>query len=163
MRSVHQLVHTLSYGDAISTEVLALQRVLRSLGFKSEIFAIHEHPKLKGRSKSYREILDRSLDKADIILHYSLGSPLNELYANWCSGERILVYHNITPSKWYRSINQRVADDIEIGLRDLPKLCALSSSIWADSAFNAGELAALGFSNCQVLDSRPSAVGRGEE
>lgn len=152
MGAVHQLVHTLSYGDAISTEVLALQRVLQSLGFKSEVFAIHEHPLLKGRSRSYRELLDGSPDRADIILHYSLGSPLNELYANWDSGERILVYHNITPARWYRAINQRVADDIEVGLRDLPKLCAISSRIWADSAFNAGELANLGFSNCEVLD-----------
>jgi glycosyltransferase involved in cell wall biosynthesis len=152
MRSVHQLVHTLSYGDAISTEVLALQRVLQSLGFKSEVFAIHEHPLLKGRSRSYRELLVDAPDRADIILHYSLGSPLNQLYSNWRSGERILVYHNITPARWYRAVNQRVADDIEVGLRDLPQLCALSSRIWADSAFNAGELASLGFSNCEVLD-----------
>jgi glycosyltransferase involved in cell wall biosynthesis len=142
-KAIHQLVHTLSYGDAISTEVLALQRVLRDLGHASEIYAIHEHPLLKGRSLPYAELEQQ--EKADLILHYSLGSPLNPLYKSWSRGRRSLVYHNITPAKWYRSINQRVADDIEAGLRDLPDLCRVSDSIWADSPFNASEIEALGY------------------
>ncbi len=148
-KAIHQLVHTLSYGDAISTEVLALQRVLRSLGYVSEIFAIHEHPLLKGRSLPYTALAEHG--RADIILHYSLGSPLNPLYASWTKGRRILVYHNITPATWYRSINQRVADDIESGLRDLPALCRVSDSIWADSPYNAGEISAYGCS-AEVLE-----------
>jgi len=142
-RAIHQLVHTLSYGDAISTEVLALQRVLRSLGHSSEIFAIHEHPLLKGRSIPYATISEHG--SADIILHYSLGSPLNPLYAAWSKGTKTLVYHNITPASWYRSINQRVADDIEAGLRDLPQLCGVSDAIWADSKYNAHEIEQLGY------------------
>jgi glycosyltransferase involved in cell wall biosynthesis len=148
-RAIHQLVHTLSYGDAISTEVLALQRVLRSLGYESEIFAIHEHPLLEGRSIPYTAIAEQEC--ADIILHYSLGSPLNPLYASWMKGRRTLVYHNITPATWYRSINQRVADDIDAGLRDLPELCRVSEAIWADSPYNAGEIGAYGF-RAEVLE-----------
>ena len=142
-RAIHQLVHTLSYGDAISTEVLALQRVLRDLGFISEVFAIHEHPLLKGFSIPYSRLAGES--SGDLILHYSLGSPLNDLYKGWSRGRRTLVYHNITPAKWYRSINKRVADDIEAGLRDLGGLCQDSDAIWADSEYNAGEIRQLGF------------------
>lgn len=148
-RAIHQLVHTLSYGDAISTEVLALQRTLRSLGYESEIFAIGEHVRLKGRSRPFREVLQ--CPAADVILHYSLGSPLNELYASWTKGKRTLVYHNITPAKWFEGVNVRVARDIEGGLADLPGLCAISDSIWADSRFNAEELLALGF-RAEVLE-----------
>lgn len=148
-KAVHQLVHTLSYGDAISTEVLALQRVVRALGCESEIFRIHEHPKLKGCSKPYSELSESA--EGDIILHYSLGSPLNDVYAGWSRGQKRLVYHNITPAHWYRSINQRVADDIQLGLTELPRLCACSDAIWADSPFNAGEIEALGF-NAEVLE-----------
>jgi glycosyltransferase involved in cell wall biosynthesis len=146
---LHQLVHTLSYGDAISTEVLALQRVLHSLGYQSEIFRIHEHPKLKGRSQSYTALSQGM--QGDLILHYSLGSPLNDVYSNWNGGQKTLVYHNITPAQWYRSINQRVADDIQRGLTELPRLCAASDAIWADSPFNAGELSELGF-DAEVLE-----------
>lgn len=142
-RAIHQLVHTLSYGDAISTEVTALQRVLRGLGFESEVFAIHEHPNLRGQSIPYHRLAERG--DGDLILHYSLGSPLNGIYANWRGGKRTLIYHNITPAKWYSSINQRVAQDIEVGLRELPELCRMSDSLWADSPYNAAELRELGF------------------
>lgn len=148
-KAVHQLVHTLSYGDAISTEVLALQRVLLGMGYDSDIFAIHEHPLLKGRSVPFSALAQRG--EGDIILHYSLGSPLNPLYETWNSGRKTLVYHNITPARWYRSINQRVADDIEAGLRDLPHLCRVSDAIWADSPYNAHEIGELGFTS-EVLE-----------
>jgi glycosyltransferase involved in cell wall biosynthesis len=149
MRPIHQLVHTLSYGDAISTEVLALQRALRSMGRDSEIYALHEHPKLKGRSRPLSALSAGT--QADIILHYSLGSPLNPLYAEWNTGARILIYHNVTPAHWYAGINHRVAEDIKRGLSELPGLCKLSDALWADSEFNAGELRALGFT-ASVLD-----------
>lgn len=142
-RSIHQLVHTLSYGDAISTEVLALQRTLRSLGYISEVYAIGEHSRLAGRSCPYREVLD--CQEADLILHYSLGSPLNDIYSSWTRGRKFLVYHNITPARWFEGVNSRVARDIEHGLAELPALCRVSDGLWADSPFNAAELGTLGF------------------
>ncbi len=148
-RPIHQLVHTLSYGDAISTEVLALQSALREIGLESEIYALHEHNRLKGRSRKFETIGECA--EADIILHYSIGSPLNDLYAHWNRGHKVLVYHNITPAKWFRGVNNRVAADIERGLSDLPALCARSHRIWADSLFNAREIEALGFP-CSVLE-----------
>ena len=144
-RPIHQLVHTLSYGDAISTEVLALQAALRELGLESEIYALHEHNRLKGRSRNFQTL--NECPEADIILHYSIGSPLNDIYANWNRGHRVLVYHNITPARWFKGVNNRVANDIEHGLADLPALCATSDRIWADSTFNARELQGLGFSS----------------
>jgi glycosyltransferase involved in cell wall biosynthesis len=149
-RPIHQLVHTLSYGDAISTEVLGLQRALQATGRESKIFALHEHPRLKGRSQPVGALTSSSED-SDIILHYSLGSPLNPLYAQWSRGKRVLIYHNVTPAHWYSGINARVAADIEQGLEELPHLCKLSDALWADSAFNARELEALGFT-ASVLD-----------
>ncbi len=148
-RPVHQLVHTLSYGDAISTEVLALQRALHARNIPSEIFSIHCHPKLVGRARHFTEL--QSCDSAEIILHYSLGSPLNAVFKSWSRGRRALVYHNITPSAWYRSINSRVAADIDAGVAELPELCGISDAIWADSEFNAKEIEALGY-RAEVLD-----------
>ena len=147
--AVHQLVHTLSYGDAISTEVLALQRTLREAGVASEIYALHEHPKLKGRTKPVQEL--HKEQSGDLVLHYSLGSPLNQAYRSWSRGRRVLVYHNITPARWFRGINERVASDIERGISELPQLCGLSHAIWADSPFNAAEISALGY-RAEVLD-----------
>jgi glycosyltransferase involved in cell wall biosynthesis len=148
-RQLHQLVHTLSYGDAISGEVLALQRCAQELGFESEIFAIHVHPKLKGMARDYKE-LPTSFGGV-LVLHYSLGSPLNELYLGMERASRTLIYHNLTPAKWFAGVNPRIVADIEQGLRELPELCRHSALILADSSFNAGEIKELGFA-AQVLE-----------
>ncbi|MBN8549811.1 MAG: glycosyltransferase family 4 protein [Deltaproteobacteria bacterium] len=140
---LHQLVHTLSYGDAISGEVLALQRCLTKLGFESEIFSINTHPKYKGMARDFRDF-PITFD-GEVLLHYSLGSPLNDLYRSLKSATRSLVYHNLTPAHWFRSVNPRIVADIERGLSELPELCRISDRLIADSAFNAGELKSLGF------------------
>ncbi|MCO6430553.1 MAG: glycosyltransferase [Deltaproteobacteria bacterium] len=140
---IHQLVHTLSYGDAISGEVLALQRACREMGRESEVYAINVHPKLKQQARIYTELSAEFSGR--LILHYSLGSPLNDLYRNLNSAHRTLIYHNITPSRWFEGINPRIVQDIERGRRELPELCSVSDSLISDSQFNAGELRALGF------------------
>lgn len=154
-RAVHQLLHTLSYGDAISGEALALQRCLRTRGYESEIFAINVHPVYKKEASSLGIKDFRSLPQtcdAGVILHYSLGSPLNDLYRSLTHAQRTLVFHNLTPANWFRGVNPRIVRDIEQGMRELPELCSISDRLIADSAFNAGELAALGFTGAQVLE-----------
>ena len=154
---VSQFVHTLSYGDAISGEVLSINRAIKERGEVSHIFALNVHPKLEHliggsvtvvKPDSWREeiLLNSRFTESDtIILHYSLGSLLNQIYLELNQPKRVLIYHNITPSKWYDSINRRVADDIKDGIGQLPELARISDELWADSEFNQSELSALGF------------------
>jgi glycosyltransferase involved in cell wall biosynthesis len=146
---MHQLVHTLSYGDAISGEVLALQRCLQELGLQSEIFAIHTHPKYKGRTRSYLELSPQF--SGSVILHYSLGSPLNSLYRSLTQARRILIHHNLTPASWFASINPRIFRDIEQGRHEFPELLGLTDVRLADSRFNVAEIEALGYS-AEILE-----------
>ena len=135
---VHQLVHTLSYGDAISGEVLALQRCLRESGHESEIYCIHTHPKYVGQTRLFSELPQDF--SGQVILHYSLGSPLNALYRTLGKARRALIHHNLTPARWFKTVNPRVARDIEHGMAELPELCRLSDLLIADSEYNAQEL-----------------------
>jgi L-malate glycosyltransferase len=139
---VHQLLHTLSYGDAISGEVLALARILRELGYESEIFALNVHPKLKHCARPASEL--SSDFSGEVVFHFSLGSPLNDVYRSMGNAKRTLLYHNLTPPKWFSRVNPRVTADIELGARELPELCRLSDRIIADSSFNADELRPFG-------------------
>lgn len=142
VRSIHQLVHTLSYGDAISNEVLALDRACREWGARSDIVALYTHHRYTGKTRDLGWAQGESPDT--LILHYSLGSPLNDLYRASVAREKVLIYHNITPPQWFRAINPRVCRNIEAGIRDLEELCRLSDRIIADSPFNASEIRALG-------------------
>ena len=140
---IHQLVHTLSYGDAISGEVIALQRFFQGRGIASEIYAIHVHPFYKGKARSYEEFPDGFQGK--VLLHYSLGSPLNALYRRLTKADRTLIYHNLTPAHWFEGVNPRIVADINRGLEELPVLCKESTSLIADSHYNAEELRQAGF------------------
>jgi glycosyltransferase involved in cell wall biosynthesis len=141
---VHQLVHTLSYGDAISGEVLALQRSLRALGHESEIYALNIHPFYKGKALLAAEF--PTSFAGEVILHYSLGSPLNDLYRKQLSAKRTLVYHNLTPARFFEQVNPRIVSDIESGMKELPVLCRESTRVIADSTYNAQELLPYGIS-----------------
>ncbi|MCB0336491.1 MAG: hypothetical protein KDD62_09295, partial [Bdellovibrionales bacterium] len=113
MKKIHQLVHTLSYGDAISGEVLSLQRCLQDSGVESEIYAINCHPLLKGRSIDYRSFVGE--EDCEVILHYSIGSPLNDRYRALEGHQRTLLYHNLTPPEWFMGVNPRIVEDIRVG------------------------------------------------
>lgn len=138
MREIHQLVHTMSYGDAISSEVVTLQNVFSELGINSRIFSINTHPKYKGLTSHYSEF--PSDFSGDVILHYSLGSELNDLYRSLGKAKRTLIYHNLTPARWFKSVNARVYSDIKNGQDELPQLLKLSDVVLADSEFNKHEL-----------------------
>jgi glycosyltransferase involved in cell wall biosynthesis len=148
-KKINQLLHTLSYGDAISGEALALKRFFESRGIDSEIYAINIDPKYKGQAKFYQD-LDSSVEGA-VILHYSLGSPLNRLYKDLSKAKKYLIYHNLTPHHWFEGVNPRIVEDIKSGETELPELCALSDCLIADSEFNASELKKLGFES-QVIE-----------
>ena len=141
--TISQLVHTLSYGDAISGEVIAIKRILEENGFNSDIYSINTHPKYKGLTKSYKELSKDTKDK--IILHYSLGSDLNRVYKNLDNSKRMLIYHNITPAKFFEGVNPRIVNDIESGLSELPKLLKKTDLIISDSEYNASDIKKLGF------------------
>jgi glycosyltransferase involved in cell wall biosynthesis len=149
---IHQFVHTLSYGDAISSEVLALRRAFKEMEIESEIYCINVHPRYKGQARDYRDFLkDQGQDFAGtVLLHYSLGSPLNDLYSSLKTARRSLIYHNLTPPHWFEGVNPRIVADIKRGQEELPGLCAMTDLLIADSAYNAGELKELGF-NAVVL------------
>ena len=96
-RSIHQLLPDFSYGDAIGNDVLGIQKVLRSWGLDSEVYAQHVHPKLAGVARpvwEYREVSGStgcsfSISPSGRRCRNSLGG---------CRTHKILIYHNNTPN-----------------------------------------------------------------
>lgn len=151
-KKIVQLIHTLAYGDAISSETLALKRTFAKQGYQSEIVAIHRDYRLTNEALALsdsRELLQNH--SGELILHYSLGSPLNAVYLEATKAHRSIIYHNLTPPHWFEGVNPRVYADIQAGIVELPKLLAISDRVISDSKFNAGEIKKLGY-NSEVLE-----------
>jgi glycosyltransferase involved in cell wall biosynthesis len=154
MAQVHQVLATLSYGDAIGHEVLGIQRVLRASGYRSEIFVENAHPRLEELTRDYREMT--AVVGADdlVIHHFSIGSRASRIcYA--LPARMMLVYHNITPPEYFVGVNRELVESCYLGRREITAYATRCELAVGDSEYNRRELEAIGFSPTGVLPVIP--------
>jgi len=161
---IHQFVHTLNYGDAISGEAITIRRLLRERGIDSSIYSVHAHEKVEGcvrRIEDFSSDLRHAREAGEdvrVVLHYSIASLLNQLLIQTEGISKVMIYHNLTPDRWYAPYNQRVTRDLRTGRRELPLLLKQMDWVLADSEYNARELLGFGHSEAQVLPLVQSSV-----
>jgi glycosyltransferase involved in cell wall biosynthesis len=151
---VHQVLATLSYGDAIGHEVLGIQRVLRGAGFTSDIFTETVDPRLASRTRSYRELVDVAGPDDLLIHHFSIGSRASRT-AYALSSRMALIYHNITPAEYFVGVHQPLVRQCYRGRRELTAYVQRCDLALGDSEYNRQELEALGFAPTGVLPVVP--------
>ena len=137
-----QLVHTLNLGDAISMEVLLIDRLLREKGVRSEIICLNCAVELKGQCSRFSDVDLSQYDSSEtaILFHFSLGSPLSEFYLSCRFAKKILIYHNMTPPEWFDSYNYTVAKNLRLGSGELEKVAKSSDLVIGDSDYNLTEV-----------------------
>jgi glycosyltransferase involved in cell wall biosynthesis len=154
MAEVHQVLATLSYGDAIGHEVLGIRRALLEAGHTSDIFVETAHPKLEALTRDYRELKDAIGPESLLIHHFSIGSKASRVaYAT--PARMILVYHNITPPQYFLGVNDELVRRCYLGRRELGAYVDRCELALGDSEFNRQELEALGFPRTGVLPVVP--------
>jgi glycosyltransferase involved in cell wall biosynthesis len=154
MPRVHQVLATLSYGDAIGHEVLGIQRVLRGAGYSSDIFTETVDPRLASHTRSYREMVD-SVGPDDLLIHhFSIGSRASRT-AYALSSRMALIYHNITPAEYFVGVHQALVRKCFRGRRELTAYVGRCDLALGDSEYNRRELEALGFAPTGVLPVVP--------
>jgi glycosyltransferase involved in cell wall biosynthesis len=150
MTAIHQLLPVLSPGDAIGQAVRRMRSAFQEAGFASKIFAEEIHQHLLGEAQPAGELAG-SVAACDVVLyHLSVGAPSARLFAG-LGCRRAIVYHNITPSSYYRATSPRVAYWLDQGRRDLARLAPSVELGVGDSAYNAAELRAAGCPATMVI------------
>lgn len=150
--SIHQLVAGYQRGDAISNTAVLMQRIFRDWGHSSAIYCGRGRtsPELRSEVRDV-EALAASCRPDDIaLLHLSIGCRANLLFPSLPCRKAIL-YHNITPEKYFRHLNPAMAECLAEGRRQAAALAGVAELNLADSAFNARELEAMGFPATGVL------------
>lgn len=147
---IHQMLAALSYGDAIGNEALRIQQILRDEGFDSEIFAESVHPEMAGRALKLWDYRTVSSPDNLLILHFSIGAGVST-FAYHLSDPILLVYHNITPARWFQNFHPHLAGLCYHGRRELQAFVPRVRLAVADSEFNRAELEAVGFHPTGVL------------
>jgi glycosyltransferase involved in cell wall biosynthesis len=147
---VHQMLAALSYGDAIGNEALRIQEILRGEGFDSEIFAESVHPEMAGRARKLWDYREVSSKDTLLILHFSIGAGVST-FAYHLPDPMLLVYHNITPARWFQTYHRHLAGLCYHGRRELEAFVPRVRMAVGDSEFNRSELEAMGFHPTGVL------------
>jgi glycosyltransferase involved in cell wall biosynthesis len=147
---VHQLLAALSYGDAIGNEALVIQRQLRSAGHESDIFAELVDPRVAHRARPLWEYREVSSPETVCIYHFSIGSAAGRLI-HGAPDRLVIVYHNITPARFFLGFHPHLAGLCHHGRRELEAFAARTELGLGDSAFNRAELEEAGFARTGVL------------
>lgn len=145
---VLQLLPTISYGDAVSNDTLALEKVIKKMGYKTEIYAKSIDTRLpKGTAKDYKKLPKLSKDDV-VIYHLSTGSGLNYVFGN-LKCRKIVIYHNVTPPHFFEQYNKDAAARTAEGLEAVKWLADKVDYCIADSSFNKRELVEMGY-KCKI-------------
>lgn len=143
-----QIVPTLAYGDAIGNEVFAFKNLIKSLGYKTEIYTDSIVPPL---NKKCAQLIDNktNFSESDIIMyHLSTGSKLNYKFAEF-KGRKIVIYHNVTPPEFFELYNRFFYDLNTEALKEVKFLADKVDYCLADSEYNKKDLIDLGY-KCKI-------------
>ncbi|MBW8078984.1 MAG: group 1 glycosyl transferase, partial [Gallionella sp.] len=149
--AVHQFHSGVATGDAITNQMLDLRWNLRSLGFKSDIFAEHVDPDLLGE---VRYLSDYSCRGHQLLLwHHSMGNDATERLLA-LPHDIAVVYHNVTPPEFFTDPTAKFYS--QLGRAQLQVLALRAKAALADSNFNRIEMLQAGFRRVAVLPPLPN-------
>ena len=143
-----QLMPTISFGDAVSNDAIALKKAIEEMGYMTNIYAENIDTRLpKGVAASVKFF--PSLSKKDIVIyHLSTGTQLNYT-VDKLSCRKIMIYHNITPAHFFAPYNLDASVRCAEGVKGAKYLASKMDYVLADSEFNKNQLVKMGY-NCAI-------------
>jgi glycosyltransferase involved in cell wall biosynthesis len=152
---IHQILVAASPGDAITNLAFALRDLLRRIG-PSEIYARHIDPSLHENVYALHRYESRADPRNLLLFHASIGQSDLHNFLIARPEPLVLVYHNITPAKYFAPYDPNFAALLERGRFEVERLRPRVIGAIADSAYNAKELEAMGYRDVRVV---PPVVG----
>ena len=124
---IFQMLSTIAYGDAVSNDTFAMEKIIKSMGYDTRIYAESIVAPLDKKDALKIEDLKEVQPDDIIIFHMSTGSRLNFDVAKY-NCRKIVVYHNITPPQYFEGNDARFTQICEYGLEGDRKSTRLNSS-----------------------------------
>ncbi len=141
---ISQLLPTLSFGDAVGNDTLAIQKILREEGYESEIYAENIDRRLSSGQVSSVEKMPGFKPEDILIYHASTGTKLNALFPT-LGGKKVMIYHNITPPAFFAEYSPEAVRLTESGYAGIRSLADKVQFCIADSEYNRQELIKMGY------------------
>jgi L-malate glycosyltransferase len=145
---INQWVPAAHKGDAIGDSARRVRDLLRTMGHRSEMYAMTIDDAL---ADDVRPFADPEARRGDMtIFHYALPSPMTDAFGSLTSG-RVLQYHNVTPASYFAPYDPGLFRLAALGRDELGTLVGRVDVALGDSEYNRQELDALGFGRTGVF------------
>lgn len=139
-----QVLTTISFGDAVSNDTLALNAIIKNAGYKTKVYAENIDSRLP-RGVAERITALNQIKSDDLVLyHLSTGTELNE-WIQTVKCKKIMIYHNITPYHFFDAYCMESALLCKKGLEQTRALRECFDYVFADSEFNKKNLIEMGY------------------
>ncbi len=148
MTRVHQALSGVGPYDAVSNQAQAWRELVGRWGMAGEVYADSIDPRAGNGVRPLREL---DPDPGDLmVIRYSAYAPsLKPLLTLDC--RKLLVYHNVTPPRYFWNHHPGVAVACALGRDQLPLYVSAVDVATADSRFNAAELELAGAREPRVV------------
>ena len=153
--NVVQILPTVSYGDAVSNDAVAIAKVIEDMGYKTGIYAENVDTRLSDPLVHKIERLPRLRDSDIVIFNHSTGTELCYKLPE-LKGRKMMIYHNITPPQFFDNYSISARDLTRYGYEGTKYLSDKIEYVMADSEYNAEDLRKMGYT-CKI-DVRPILV-----
>ncbi len=141
---IDQVIPSLASRDAIGGHTMRLRDLLRSRGFKSDVYYGNASADRLADGIPVSRLGDRSSNGRVLLYQLSIGSGVADVFRQ--QRERKFVnYHNITPADLLEAWMPSVGEEVRRGRAQLRDLAPVTEFAIADSSFNERELQAVGY------------------
>lgn len=145
---IHQFSPAAHEGDGISNGMFYLQKILRELGFISNIYVDSFEPGLKNRVFPYKDFNEKNSNQL-LIIHYAIYYDFSK-WLDSLNVRKIMIYHNITPYEFFEE-GSILYIMCKRGKEYLPELVSRVEASIGDSTLNSEELMEHNFSNVKTI------------
>lgn len=145
---VIQMLPTLAYGDGVGNDALAIDTILKQMGYETKIYAENIDSRIEKGLAEKIENISGLCDVDVIIYHLSTGTKLNETLKEY-PGRKIIIYHNITPAHFFADYNKGLEELCNWGRQGISEIREVADYCLADSEYNKGELVEAGYT-CDI-------------
>lgn len=143
-----QYTPSLAKYDAVSDNVREIDKFISNLGVDSFIAVDARNVDDSENVKFAKELL---FDEDDLlIIHFSISTAWHYEIKNIIC-KKILIYHNVTPSKFFVGISEGLVHATRLAREQLNEIKNYIDFAFGDSQYNAAELKSMGYKDVSVL------------
>src|SRR5207244_10128935 len=117
---------------------------------RRDLLSREAKPEVRGLVRDWKDLERVTSGDVLLLVHHSMGNDVVSDVTR-LPVRKAVVYHNITPAKYFEGLNEHARRYAELGREQLVELAKAAEFGFADSEYNRRELEAAGCANTSVV------------